>query len=88
MTTPSAPPAAALSPRAVAARYGVDAGKVRAWIRSGQLRAINVAATVGGKSRWRITAEDLATFEAARAAASSPRPSRRRAKSGWTYKYF
>lgn len=52
----------------VAERYLVDADKVLGWIRAGELAALNVVQRVGGRPRWRITAEALAAFEASRAA--------------------
>jgi hypothetical protein len=76
--------------REVAARYAVDDKRVIAWIRSGELRAIDVSEGSGRKARWRIKPEWLAEFEAAREAKTSPspRPSRRAAKSGWQFTYF
>lgn len=40
-----------LSPPEVADRLGINAGKVLAWIRSGELRATNVAARAGVSRR-------------------------------------
>jgi len=56
------------SPMEIALRYGVGRSKVLGWIRSGQLRAVNLAASTGAgrRDRWRVTAEDLAAFEASR----------------------
>jgi hypothetical protein len=72
----------------VAALYVVTGGRVLNWIKSGQLRAIDVSEGTGKKHRWRITPEALAEFEATRTVIPLPRPGRRRAKSGWTYQYF
>jgi hypothetical protein len=55
----------------LAARYGVSPDKVLAWIRSGELRAINVSARRGGRPRYLIDVADLAAFENAREAARS-----------------
>ena len=78
-----------LSPPRVAERYGVDPSKVLGWIRRGELRAVNVAAHLGGRPRWRIDPADLATFEAARAAGTpSARQSRRRQRQTGVIKFF
>lgn len=57
-----------LTPPALARQYGVNSDKVLAWIESGELSAVNVASRVGGRPRWRISAEAIAEFEARRAA--------------------
>ena len=50
----------------IARRFGVSPNKIGGWIRSGELRAVNVAATVGGRPRWRISESELAAFESRR----------------------
>jgi hypothetical protein len=68
------------TPRQVAELYAVDVGKVLGWIHSGQLRAISVAARVGGRPRWRIDESDLLAFEQRREAvptSPAPKPKRR-----------
>jgi transposase len=62
----------------VAARFRVGEGKVRGWIRRGELAAVNTAAVLRGKPRWVITPEALARFEAARQAQTPTRPALRR----------
>jgi hypothetical protein len=65
----------------VAKRYRVGEDKVRAWIASGQLAAVNTATALCGRPRWVITPEGLAAFERRRAArAPTPRPARRTKK--------
>lgn len=61
----------------VARRYRVGGDKVRAWIRRGELRALNTAAVECGKPRFVVTPEALADFEARRSAAPLPKPVRR-----------
>ncbi len=39
---------------------------VLAWIRTGELHAVNVAARAGGRPRWRISVEALERFDEAR----------------------
>jgi hypothetical protein len=64
----------------VCERYRVSEATVLHWIHSGQLRALNVGRTPGARRpRWRITAQALEEFEAARSAAPpAPRQRRRR----------
>jgi excisionase family DNA binding protein len=48
-------------------RYGVTVHTVLTWIRSGELKAVNVGRTPGArKPRWRVSEEALAEFEAKR----------------------
>jgi excisionase family DNA binding protein len=48
----------------VCERYDVAEHTVLAWIRSGELRAVNVGRKPGAKKpRWRITQEALDAFE-------------------------
>jgi excisionase family DNA binding protein len=53
-----------LTVRQVAEHHAVSDRTVLAWIRAGELRAVNVTRRPGaGKPRWRITQEALAAFE-------------------------
>lgn len=62
----------------VAERYDVTPATVLAWIKSGDLQAVNVGRRANaGKPRWRITAAALEAFEAARTAAAAPVATRR-----------
>ena len=64
----------ALTVADVSDRYSVDQHTVLAWIRSGELRAVNVGRRPGSrKPRWRISVEALAAFERSRTA-SPPMP--------------
>ena len=77
-----------LTPPQLAERWGVSPEKVYAFIRSGELRAINLATQRGGRPRYAISYEDAEAFERSRevvAAPSSP-PVKRRSKS--TKNYF
>ncbi len=63
----------------IAKRYGVTAATVLVWIRSGELRAMNVGRRAGAKKpRWRITAAALDAFETIRSASSTPAATPRR----------
>lgn len=69
-----------LTVKDVCAHYGVTEHTVLVWIRSGELRAVNVARLSGAKKpRWRIAAESLVAFEQARAVAiHAPRAQKKR----------
>ena len=54
------------TPPELARRYGVEPCKVIAWIRSGELRALNVATRATGRPRYLIGEEDIARFEQGR----------------------
>ncbi len=62
-----------LRPREVAREYGVSVDKVLAWIRSGELRAINAATSQVGRPRFLISRADLAAFEQSREVVSQTR---------------
>jgi hypothetical protein len=72
-------PGTGLTVRDMARRWRVGEDKVRAWIRRGELRALNTAATMCGRPRYVITPDALADFERARSAAP-PKPTPRRKK--------
>lgn len=57
-----------LTPPEVARRWGVSSDKVRSWIENGELRAINLAARLRGRPRYRIDLADLLAFERVREA--------------------
>lgn len=52
-----------LTPNQVARMWHVSPKKVLAWIRSRQLRAINVASPGSKLPQWRIDESDLRAFE-------------------------
>jgi excisionase family DNA binding protein len=55
-----------MTPPQIAERYGVSPDKVLAWIRAGELRAINIATKVGGRPRYAVDETDLLAFERGR----------------------
>ena len=73
-------------PRDLALRWGVCVDKVLNFIRSGELRAFNVAAKTSKRPRYRIPVESVRQFEEQTRAApppppedpAAPAPSRRR----------
>ena len=48
-------PPRSISPREYAKRHGISPDKVLTWIRSGELRALNLATNADGRPRLRIT---------------------------------
>ena len=63
----------------VAAKLGLSKPDlVLAWIHRGELSAVNVALNHGGKPRWRIDADALEQFLAARTPNAKPIMTRRR----------
>ena len=64
-----------LSPPKIAERLGIDQHKVLAWIRAGELRAVNVG-DGARRPRYRVAESDLATFLAGRSAGPEPKISR------------
>lgn len=56
------------SVKQIGERFKVGEHTVLGWIRAGELQAINVARTPGGKPHWRVSAEALQTFELLRTA--------------------
>jgi excisionase family DNA binding protein len=68
-----------LTVRDLSDRYAVTEHTVLAWIRSGELRAVNVGRRIGTKKpRWRVTQEALDAFELARTPTPLPPRTRRR----------
>lgn len=68
-----------LTPPQLARRWGVAADKVNALIRSGQLRAVNLAVNPNGRPRYRIYMSEIIRFEEARSTKPPlPKPQRRR----------
>ena len=71
-----------LTPPQVAEQFRVNSAKVLMWIRTGELRATNVAASLIGRPRWRISPADLAVFEQRRQAVAPPKTRPRRKSVG------
>jgi hypothetical protein len=69
------------TPPDLARQWGVDASKILHLIAAGELVAVNLAARVDGRPRWRISDEEAAAFlqrRQSRPAPPAPRPRRRR----------
>lgn len=67
-----------LTPPQLAREYGMDNKTVRALIKSGQLRAIDVSVKPGGRPRYLIDRVDIIAFENARTVQPAGRKPRRR----------
>jgi hypothetical protein len=68
-------PVVVLTPRELGARWKMSAERIAALIRSGALKAFNVAP--GNGRRWRIPLEAVLEFEERRRCPASPAPRRR-----------
>ena len=94
MATATRPPrpqqlAVYLAPSDIAVSRGINVIKVLTWIRSGELRAVNVATCAGRLPRWRISPAELEAFDAARAAVPKiPVTRRPRRKNGHVVEFF
>ncbi len=79
-----------LTPREYAERIGVSVNTVLAWIKTGELRAINVGGRASKRPRYRISPEAVEQFELSRSvipalAESATRRLRRAALGGKDY---
>jgi hypothetical protein len=77
------------TPNELARLLRVAPAKVRGWIASGELAAVNTA-NLGGKPRWVIRPDHLAEFERRRQAVPTParpRSKRRQQPAGWVDYY-
>jgi hypothetical protein len=52
--------------------------KIRAFLRRGELVAVNLAANLSGQPQWRITRESVEHFEKRRCSAPPPKPPRQK----------
>jgi excisionase family DNA binding protein len=78
-----------LSPPQIAEVLGVDASKVLAWLKRGELVGVNLAESATGRPRWRISQEALDRFLAARQShAPQPKVTRRRKRSAQVIEFF
>ena len=54
------------SPDYVAKLFGVTKGTVIGWCKDGTMPAVNVARASAKRERWRMSEDDIATFESRR----------------------
>lgn len=69
-----------LTPPKLAKLWGVSPDKILSWIRSGELRAVNIATDRSCRPRYVIDRKDIEQFEATRVSTRVERPTRRRSK--------
>ncbi|HEV3438423.1 MAG TPA: helix-turn-helix domain-containing protein [Gemmata sp.] len=81
MPTAETTPTRGFTTADLARRYRVSEDKIRQWIRDGLLRAINTADVMCAKPRYVVPPEALVEFERVRAAATPPKPQRRKRRS-------
>jgi hypothetical protein len=65
----------------LALRWRVSGDKIRAWIRTGALKAVNTASFASRRPRWVVTRESVAEFEQRRAGGPPPKPNKRKRRS-------
>lgn len=76
------------TPPELAREWGVSPDKILGWIRSGELRAVNMAQSQSGRPRYRIDAEAIQDFKAKRANHSPPPQTRRRRRPSGVIEFF
>jgi hypothetical protein len=55
-----------ITPPRLAKKWGIHPDKVRKWIASGELRAMNLGTDPNGRPRYRILIDEVERFEASR----------------------
>ena len=79
----------AISPAEYAGRLGVGIHKILAWIKAGELAAVNVASKCSSRPQWRLPPSAIEAFERNRAAQPPATKTRRLAAKSQDYtKYF
>lgn len=68
------------TPPAIGRMLKVKSDKVLIWIRSGELKAVNIAEHAAGRPRWRIFDDDLQAFLRSRQNVKPAPPAARRKK--------
>jgi excisionase family DNA binding protein len=76
-----------LTPPKIAKQLGVDIEKVYTWIRSGELRAIDLVKKRGGRPRFRVSETELNDFIQRRSVVPPPAPAPR-SRQKYTQKYY
>ena len=79
---------AAITPPEYARRLGVKSDAIYAWIRSGELRAVDVSAKRGGKPTWRIPVDAIVAFEESRTTRPAMKARRQRKSQDNVIKFF
>jgi hypothetical protein len=77
-----------LTPPQAGRRYGVKPERIIELIRSGEIRAIDIARRGSKRPRYRICECDLIAFENARAVSPPPKAARRRRRPAEVIAFF
>lgn len=78
-----------VTPPQIAKAWGIKKEKVIAWIRSGELKAINVATNANGaRPRFLVDVEDLAAFELRRQVVPPSKPVKRKKRPSGVIEFF
>jgi hypothetical protein len=77
-----------LTPPELAKRWGVSSDKIRTFVESGELAAIDISTRRGERPRYLIDLADIEKFEAARAVVKVPEPKPRRKTPAPAKRYF
>jgi hypothetical protein len=86
---PQSPERTKRSPPEIARAWGISVAKVLAWIKAGELLAVNAATRATGRPRYLVDVEDLADFAARRSTVSPPLPkSHRRRQPAEVIEFF
>ena len=85
---PTDSPQRGYTPNELAKVLRVSDDRIRAWIKSGELGAINTADVRSGKPRYIILPDHLAEFQRRRLAAMAPKPAPRRKRPAAMVDYF
>jgi hypothetical protein len=83
-----APSRKKLTPPQLAALWGIDVQKVLHWVKTGELKAINLATDRNGRARYAIDVADIAIFEASRSVQPPPPRVRRRRVDPTIHQFF
>ena len=74
-----------ITPPQLARAWGISTDKVLAWVRSGELPALNAATKIGQRPRYLVDLADLEAFEQRRTVipVAGPRPRLQKRKGGY-----
>jgi len=76
------------TPPELAREWGISPDKILTWIRSGELRAVNIATTQLGRPRYQIDAEAIESFKRNRASRPAPKPPKKRRSQPGVIEFF
>jgi hypothetical protein len=68
-------------------RWRIGGDKIRAFIRRGELVAVNLALNLSARPQWRVTAESVEMFEQRRSSVPPPKPAKRKKRTDFVDYY-